>query len=162
MSVCSPSRRPMVGNAPTPQGLSQIVAPYQSLPTRETKPKTMWSCMCFTLPKLTGSCARGANAIGAFGLVRGPLTIPYQLTVLAVCHYNIVLPIITGRGVKYTHNDINDTVLHPDSGPARIRLIPQASNQKEIAPPQPHDPQSILGQGPVALPPRPPRLWRTV
>ena len=35
-------------------------------------------------------------------LGRGPLTIPYHQTLLAVCHNKTVLPIITGRGVKYT------------------------------------------------------------
>ena len=43
----------------------------------------------------------------------------------------MLLPIITGRGVKYTH-DINCTVLHSNRGPTRIRLISQASIQKEI------------------------------
>ena len=91
----------------------------------------MWSCMWRALPNLTGFLARGAKPIGAFGLVRGPLTIPYQSTVLAVDQYKIVLPIITGRGVKYTH-DINCVILHHDSGPTRIRLISQASTQEVI------------------------------
>ena len=108
-------------------------ASYQSLPTRETKPKTMWSCMCFTLPKLTGSCARGANQLGVFGLVQGPLTIPYHVTLLALDHYRIVLPIITSRGVKYTHNDIKHTVLHPDSGPTRMGLVhPERHQSLEV------------------------------
>ena len=115
-----------------------------------------------TLPRASTSCARGANAIGVFGLVQVALPFPTISSIWLHRRSTVPLPIITGRGVKYTHNDINDTVLHPDSGPTGIRLIPQASNQKEIAPPHPHDPQSILGPGPVALPPRPPRLWRTV
>jgi hypothetical protein len=98
----------------------------------ETKPKTMWSCMWNPLPNLTGSCARGANQLGVFGLVRGPLTRPYQLTLLAVDQYKIVLPIITSRGVKYTHNDIKHTVLHTDSGPTRMGLIPEASDPKKV------------------------------
>ena len=50
-----------------------------------------------------------------------------------LAHHSIVLlPIITSRGVKYTHNDINDTVLHPDSGPTRICVISQASTQEVI------------------------------
>ena len=76
-------------------------------------------------------------------------------------HSLVLLPIITSRGVKYTHNDIKHTVLHPDSGPTRIRLIPQASDQKEIAPPHPHDPESIQGQEPAVLTPRPLRTATT-
>ena len=117
----------------------------------------MWN----TLPNLTGSCARDANQLGVFGLVTPPITSPYQRTVLAVCHYNIVLPFITGRGVKYTHNDIKHSILHPDSGPTGIRLVPTEHTQKEIAPPHPHDPQSILGQEPAVLTPQSLRCGRT-
>ena len=35
------------------------------------------------LPNITGSCARGANAIGALGLVVGPLTNTYHTPDLA-------------------------------------------------------------------------------
>ena len=42
------------------------------------------------------------------------------------------LPIITGRGVKYTHNDRNSHILYSDSGPLGLCGISQASNQKEI------------------------------
>ena len=45
--------------------------------------------------------------------------------------YRIVLPIITSRGVKYTH-DINCTVLHSDRGPLGLCVISQASTQKVI------------------------------
>ena len=34
------------------------------------------------LPNITGSCARGANRIGGFGLVGPWLTIPYQVSIL--------------------------------------------------------------------------------
>jgi hypothetical protein len=44
----------------------------------------------------------------------------------------MLLPIITSRGVKYTHNDINSHISNSDSGPTSIRLIPPASIQKEI------------------------------
>jgi hypothetical protein len=47
-------------------------------------------------------------------------------------HYNIVLPTLTSRGVEYTHNDINDTVLHSNRGPTRIRPIPQEHTQKKV------------------------------
>ena len=89
--------------------------------------------MCFTLPKLTGSCARGAKPIGAFGLVRGPLTRCYQSTVLAVLHSITLLPIITGRGVKYTHNDINDHTLLTDSrGPGLCVIHPERHQSLEV------------------------------
>ena len=107
------------------------------------------------LPNLTGSCARGAKPIGGFGLVVEPLPTLTTLPIWLDRRYNIVLPIITGRGVKYTHNDIKHSILHPDGGPARIRLIPTEHTQKEIAPPHPDDPQSIQGQEPAILTPRP-------
>ena len=97
-----PCRRWPAGNGGEWQVPSQDGGRYQSLPTPQTKPKTMWSCMCFTLPNLTKIRARGAKPIGVFGLVRGPLTRCYQLTLLAVDQYKIVLPIISGHGVKYT------------------------------------------------------------
>ena len=136
-------------------------ARYQSLPTVETKPKTKWSCMWNTLPNLTGSCARDANAIGAFGLEAAPLPFPTKAPFWLCLHSLAPLPIITGRGVKYTHNDIKHTVLHPDSGPRGIRPVPTEHTQKEIAPPHPHDPQSTLGHGPSWLQPRPRRTVAT-
>jgi len=39
---------------------------------------------------------------------------------------------ITSRGVKYTHNDIKHSILDPDRGPTRIRLIPQEHIQEVI------------------------------
>ena len=111
----------------------------------------MWN----TLPNLTGSCARGANAIGAFGLEAAPLPFPTKAPFWLCLHSITLLPIITGRGVKYTHNDIKHTVLHTDSGPRGIRLVPTEHTQKEIAPPHPDDPESTQGQGPSWLQPRP-------
>ena len=120
----------------------------------------MWSCMWNPLPNLTRSCARGANAIGVFGLVRGPLTRCYQSTDLAVCHSHVVLPIITGRGVKYTHNDhINPTVPTHSGGPG-LRRIPQGRHQSlEVVTHHTHDPVSTHGQGPAVLTPRPRQSW---
>jgi hypothetical protein len=46
--------------------------------------------------------------------------------------YKIVLPCLTGRGVKYTHNDHEHLILHHHSGPRGIRPIPQASTQEVI------------------------------
>ena len=45
--------------------------------------------------------------------------------------YRIVLPIITSRGVKYTH-DINCTVLHSNRGPLGLCGISQASDPKKV------------------------------
>ena len=45
--------------------------------------------------------------------------------------YRIVLPCLTSRGVKYTH-DINCVTLHHHSGPVGLCVISQASTQKEI------------------------------
>jgi hypothetical protein len=87
------------------------------------------------LPKLTGTCARDANQLGVFGLVTMPLTNPYQLTDLASHRNRIVLPIITGRGVKYTHNDHINHILHHHSGPLGIRPVPTEHTHEEIARP---------------------------
>jgi len=54
------------------------------------------------------------------------------MTDLAVCHYNIALPIITTWPVKYTHNDRNSHILYSDSGPRGLCVIPQASTQEVI------------------------------
>ena len=117
------------------RGRARSGAAYQSLPTVATKPKTIGSCMWNTLPNLTGSCARDANQLGVFGLVTPPITSPYQRTVLAVCHNKTVLPIITGRGVKYTHNDHINHILHHHSGPTGIRPVPTEHTHEEIARP---------------------------
>ena len=108
-----------------------------------------------TLPRVSISCARGAKPIGAFGLVMDPLPMLTKAPFWLCRHSLVLLPIITGRGVKYTHNDIKHLILHPDSGPRGIRLVPTEHTHEAIAPPHPHDPQSILGQGPTWLQPRP-------
>ena len=43
-------------------------------------------------------------------------------------HSIVLLPTLTSRGVKYTH-DIKHTVLHHHSGPTRIRLVSQSRHQ---------------------------------
>ena len=100
--------------------------PYQCLPTRETKPKTKGSHMCLPLPNLTKSidilCPRCETDWGIW-LGHGALTIPYQSTDLAVCHYRIVLPRITGRGVKYTHNDHRNPTVPTHSGGPGLGLV---------------------------------------
>ena len=107
-------------------------ARYQLLPCRETKPKTNGSCMWKALPNLTGSCARGANQLGAFGLVQEALPTLTKSSIWLHRRSVVLLPIITSRGVKYTHNDIKHSIPHPDSGPLGLCGISQASNQKEI------------------------------
>ena len=107
-------------------------SPYQSLPTRETKPKTKCSCMCLPLPNLTRILARGANTIGVFGLEAVALPTLTKASFWLHRRSIVLLPFITGRGVKYTHNDIKHRILHPDSGPRGIRLISQASDQKKV------------------------------
>jgi hypothetical protein len=72
-------------------------------------------------------------------------------------HYYQSLP---AAGLN-THNDRNSHILYSDSGPTRIRLISQASDQKEIAPPHPHDPQSHTVREPAILTPRPAQYGRT-
>ena len=42
------------------------------------------------------------------------------------------LPTVTSHGVKHTH-DHKHSILHSNRGPTRIRLIPQASDQKKVA-----------------------------
>ena len=56
---------------------------YQAGPPNQTP---QWSCMCRLLPILTKIPARGAKPFGAFGLVVGSVTNPYQHTDLAVPH----------------------------------------------------------------------------
>ena len=82
---------------------------------------------------------------------------------------------ITSRGVKYTHNDHKHLILHPDSGPTRIRLIPTEHTQKKVVgdPPTPRhsvaDPHAVaaIPQGganddPAVLTPWSGRFGRTV
>ena len=88
----------------------------------------MWN----PLPNLTKIRARGAKPIGAFGLVVVPLPFPTNQPFWLCLHSITLLPIITGRGVKYTHNDIKHSILHPDSGPRGLCVIPQASDQKKV------------------------------
>ena len=118
--------------APCGRGRARMGASYQSLPTGETKPKTMWSCMCFPLPNLTNISARDAKPIGAFGSVQEPLPFPTNRPLWLHHRSHVVLPIITSRGVKYTHNDIKHLVLHPDSGPPGIRPIPPEHPPKKV------------------------------
>ena len=110
----------------------------------------MWKALL----NLTKIRVRAANTIGAFGLVVDPLPFPTKASFWLHRRPRAPLPIITGRGVKYTHNDINDTVLHPDSGPTGMGLVhPERHQPLEVDPP--HDQQSTPGQEPAVLTPRP-------
>ena len=136
------------------RGRARMGASYQCLPTRETKPIDPGAPSTITLPIVTNSGDQTKNHVvlhvesptkpyrilcsrcethWCVWLGHGPLTIPYQPTLLAVCHYNIVLPIITGRGVKYTHNDrINPTVPTHSGGPGLGRIHPSRPRPLEV------------------------------
>jgi len=84
--------------------------------------------MCLTLPNLTKICARTCETLWHFWIGLPTLTNrPFWLA----HHSRTLLPTLTSRGVKYTH-DINCVILHHDSGPTGIRLISQASDQKKV------------------------------
>ena len=111
-----------------------------------------------TLPRASRSCARGANQLGGFGLVQGSLpgvtNWPFWLHRRSI----VVLPIITSRGVKYTHNDRDNDIPHPDSGPTRMGLVhPERHQSLEVDRHHTHDPASTHGPGPAVLTPRPRR-----
>ena len=67
--------------------------------------------MCLPLPDLTGSCARGAKPIGAFGLVTPPLPGLTTVPIWLAHHYVVLLPIITGRGLN-THTMISTVLFY--------------------------------------------------
>jgi hypothetical protein len=112
-------------------------ASYQSLPTGRPNHIHQAFDMWNTLPNLTGSCARGAKPIGAFGLEAVPLPMLTNRPSWLGHRYRIVLPIITGRGVKYTHNDhINHTVPTHSGGPGLCVIHPERHQPLEVD----HDP----------------------
>ena len=65
-------------------------------------------------------------------MVVDPLPGPTNHVIWLGHRYKIVLPIITSRGVKYTHNDHRNHTVPTHSGPTGIRLIPQASTPKAV------------------------------
>ena len=81
----------------------------------------MWN----TLPNLTRIRARGANTIGAFGLVTVALPVPTKAPFWLGRLDRVVLPGFTGRGVKYTHNDRNHTTVLTHSRGPGLCVIPQ-------------------------------------
>ena len=138
-------------------------ARYQCLPTVETKPKDPGAPSTITLPIVTNSGDQTKNHVvlhvssptkpyqehrypvlavrnPLVHLVWTPRRLPGPTNQLIWLHRRsiVLLPIISGRGVKYTHNDINDTVLHTDSGPTRMGLIPEASDPKKVVMQDPH------------------------
>ena len=86
-----------------------------------------------TLPRASTSCARGANAIGGFGLEAVPLPIVTKSSIWLDRRSIVVLPIITGRGVKYTHNDNRGHIIPSNSVRPGLRRIPEAQHTKEVA-----------------------------
>ena len=104
----------------------------------------------------------------------------YHMTDLAGHRYRIVLPCLTSRGVKYTH-DINCVTLHHHSGPVGLCVIHQSRHQplevvgdggakhRSIDPPtewhsvaDPHAASTIPLGGPAVLTPHSARFGRTV
>ena len=101
---------------------------YQSLPTALTKPNAPCRREVQTPTKpYQYPCSRCETPRHfRFGLPT--LT---RIRIWLGHRYRIVLPTLTSRGVKYTH-DINCTVLHHDRGPLGLCVISQASTQKVI------------------------------
>ena len=85
--------------------------PYQTLPRSVLAARIPLVCLVWSGVRLPG-------------VTKAPIWLSLRSVV--------PLPIITGRGVKYTHNDINSHIPRSDSGPTRIRPIPQASTQEVI------------------------------
>jgi hypothetical protein len=140
-------------NTPTIRHENRPTKPYQDLCSRCETHWRFW----FGLPTLT--------------------TVPIWLS----HRYRIVLPTLTSRGVKYTH-DINDTVLHGNRGSTGLRRISQEHIQEVIpvtdggaqhrlidTPTPPYnvaDPHAVAKvhtvAGPKSWTPRPPQSRRTV
>ena len=111
------------------RGRARMGAAYQSLPTALTKPKPPGHREVETPTKhYQDPCSRCETHWQIrFGLPT--LTTRW----IWLSHHSIVLlPIITSRGVKYTHNDHKHSILDPDRGPTRIRLVPQEHTQEVI------------------------------
>ena len=136
----------IVGKGDTATGQTQKAGglPIVTMPPDQTKIQVVLHVEHPTNPYRI-LCSRSETLwriwIGLPGLTTSPFWLAHR--------YKIVLPIITSRGVKYTH-DIKHTVLHSDRGPLGLCGISQASNQKEIAvgdPPTPRhnvaDPHAV-------------------
>ena len=87
--------------------------------------------MCRRLPNLTKSIAILCSRSETNWQIRFGLPTLTRIRIWLGHHSIVLLPTLTSRGVKYTH-DINRTVLHSDRGPTRIRLIPQEHIQEVI------------------------------
>ena len=104
--------------------------PYRILCSRSETPWSIW--------------------IGLPGLTTSPFWLAH--------HYNIVLPIITGRLGKYqqrielaghTH-DHNHLILHHHSGPTGLCPVPQEHTEEEVEPPPPTEPHNVADPHAVA------------
>ena len=91
--------------------------------------KPSWSCMWNPLPNLTGSCARDANPLVCLAWSGVRLPGVTKAPIWLCDHSHVVLPIITGRGVKYTHNDHRNPTVPTHSGGPGLRRIPQGRHQ---------------------------------
>ena len=101
---------------------------YQSLPTPVTKPKPPGQGEVETPTNpYRNPCSRCETHWSFWiGL---PTVTTFRIWVHH--HYVMLLPNITSRGVKYTH-DIKHTVLHSNRGPTGLCVIPPASTQEAI------------------------------
>ena len=84
-----------VGNGAQWRGSATPSWVYHRLPRPGTRPKSKGSHMCRPLPNITGSCARGADPIGAFGLVRRRVTNCYHDLVCAGRRFLVGLDPVT-------------------------------------------------------------------
>ena len=150
---------------------------YQRLPTPLTKPKAPCHREVQTPTKPYQDLCSRCETHWSFWIGLPTLTTRW----IWLHHHSIVvLPNITSRGVKYTH-DINYTVLHSNRGPTGLCGISQASIQevipvgdggakhRSIDPPttwhsvaDPHAVATIPQGGPTLLTPRPVQSWRTM
>ena len=111
-----------------PQVKLRMDQAYQSLPTALTKPKPPGHREVQTPTKhYQDPCSRCET----HWQIRFGLPTLTRRRIWLHHHSIVLLPTLTSRGVKYTH-DINRTVLHSDRGPLGLCVISQASTQKEI------------------------------
>ena len=95
VSVCSPMPEARVGKGHTRQDPSQIGGPLPivTMPGDQTKNQVVLHVESPTKPYRI-LCSRCETDWGIW-IGAGGLTRCYHVSVLAVCHYNIALPIIT-------------------------------------------------------------------
>ena len=108
-----------------PQVKPRMDQAYQSLPCRQTKPKPPGHREVETPTKhYQDLCSRCET----HWQIRFGLPTLTRIRIWLHHHSNTLLPTLTSRGVKYTH-DINRTVLHSDRGPLGLCVISQSRHQ---------------------------------